>query len=49
MIAVIKEIENSNICEGLFLELKHEWMKNKIIVGNLYILKRTMIYISTGQ
>ena len=32
----MKTIENSSIWEGLFLELKHESLQNKITIGNLY-------------
>ena len=32
----LKTIENSSIWEGLFLELKHESLQNKITIGNLY-------------
>ena len=35
-VSVRKKIDNSNIWEGLFLELKHESIKYKIIVGDLY-------------
>ena len=34
-VSVLKEIDSSNIWEGLFLELTNESIKNKIIVGNL--------------
>ena len=35
-VSVLKKINSSNVWEGLFLELNHESIKNKIIVGNLY-------------
>ena len=35
-VTVVKTIENSSIWEGLFLELKHESVQNKITIGSLY-------------
>ena len=35
-VTLVKTIENSSIWEGLFLELKHESLQNKITIGNLY-------------
>ena len=29
-------VSTSNLWDGLFLEIKHENLKNKIIVGNIY-------------
>ena len=30
------QVNNSDIWDGLFLEIKHEKLKNKIIIGNIY-------------
>ena len=35
-VSVLTKINSSNVWEGLSLELNHESIKNKIIVGNLY-------------
>ena len=35
-VTIKAQVNNSDICDGLFLEIKHENMKNKIIVGNIY-------------
>ena len=35
-VSVTKKIDNSNVWEGLFLELTHYSLNNKIIVGNIY-------------
>ena len=35
-VRVVKTVDNSNIWEGLFLELKHGSLKNKITIGNIY-------------
>ena len=32
----IKKIDNSAVWEGLFIELKHDSLKNKFIIGNIY-------------
>ena len=34
--SVIKKIEMSTVWDGLFLNVKHEEMQNKVIIGNLY-------------
>ena len=35
-VTIKAQVNNSDIWDGLFLEIKHENMKNKIIVGNIY-------------
>ena len=35
-VSVTKKIDNSTVWEGLFLELTHRSLNNKIIVGNIY-------------
>ena len=35
-VSVIKKIDGSTIWEGLFIELKHRLINNKIIIGNIY-------------
>ena len=35
-VTVIKKIDFSTIWEGLFLELKHDSLKNKFVIGNIY-------------
>ena len=35
-VTIKAQVNNSDIWNGLFLEIKHENMKNKIIVGNIY-------------
>ena len=35
-VSVTKKIDNSTVWEGLFLELTHSSLNNKIIVGNIY-------------
>ena len=39
-VSVAKEIDNSTLWEGLFLELTHKLLNNKIFVGNIYKLPR---------
>ena len=35
-VSVIKKIDGSTIWEGLFIEVKHRLVNNKIIIGNIY-------------
>ena len=35
-VTIKAQVNNSDIWDGLFLEIKHENIKNKIIVGNIY-------------
>ena len=35
-VEVKKTVDDSNIWEGLFLELNHNSLQNKIIIGNVY-------------
>ena len=44
-VTVIKKIDFSTVWEGLFLELKHGSLKNKFVIGNIYIYIYTCIYI----
>ena len=39
-VTIKAQVNNSDIWDGLFIEIKHENMKNSIIVGNIYKLPK---------
>ena len=47
-VTIRAQVNNSDIWDGLFLEISHENLKNKIIVGNIYInhLQITIIVLT---
>ena len=47
-VTVRAQVNNSDIWDGLFLEISHENLKNKMIVGNIYMnhLKITIIVLT---
>ena len=36
VVTIKAQVNNSDIWDGLFIEIKHENMKSSIIVGNIY-------------
>ena len=35
-VTIKAQVNNSDICDGLCIEIKHENMKNSMIIGNIY-------------